>query len=1013
MKKSVKIRQIRVSPAAVLFSIILIATSISLYPREHPKKWSETYSHRHFALREGLPESQVFYAFQDKFGYIWFSTFRGVSRFDGLNFENFSSSDLQIDAYVRYYAHYGDAVVLIATRMIIFYHPNKTMEFFPIPEPYTLARSGHESQIIGDNIFLFNCFNTTQTNMNIHSLLKFNLKNKTFSVLEDYLPMLYTWKSADDKIYALPQQLENRQLPLYRLNDNKLQIVHITELEDDYNYLNMSTTSKNEWYGSLTKSKPHRIDDLSLLNRFYIENETLKREYIMSLQEQDGIRMVENLDDNRYIIGVHFSLFILNIDENSLTPFPLETRGPWKIIVDNDGSFWLACEDGIYHCTKNFMEYKLGLSKNDNIWGAIKDINNNVWFSSYDYGFWRADKDGFLHEIIPYDNGKKISTIGYMSTSTDKEHRIYLPFHAGIAVHDPNKMKPNHIKPIMTGVSLSIYYDEIRDAIFFGGHSDTCKTLNMLKSDGQIVTYPFDNRHIISLCRDGNNNLRIGTFYGIESYLDEENGIIVNDTTLRPYNSVECMAVDKYGTLWKGGLKGLFAENIHGVDKHIFEQTTLFVANYHNRYIIFGTNPEVHILDLELFHAENKINIRTFGYYDGFDVWECGQNGISIDHEGYVWVCGTDKVVVFHPDELMKKTILKPRKPFIAAIYSSDRGHQWQLVSDTLNLHTKYKENNLRFDILLAEPSMPDKVIFRYRLNGFDDRWQISNDRTIIFQNLPFGEYQLEVQSSLDQIEWSDSAFSQYVEILPPFLLSKFGLLLILLFVASTALLIVNITKKIIRKKEEAKRQIDKIKFKAVQAKFIPHFTGNVLNSVNYLISINPDLAQKYVADFADFSNKTIFNSDTICRSIQEELEYVQLYLSLEKLRFEERLEYEINVAKDVDPKTLIPTMAMHTFCENALKHGLRTLHNRNGKILINIYRENSHLIITVQDNGIGREKAKTIKTEGTKEGLKIIAQHLEIFSKDQKVSTQMKIIDLFDDAHNPAGTLVELRIEE
>jgi tetratricopeptide (TPR) repeat protein len=201
--------------------------------------------------------------------------------------------------------------------------------------------------------------------------------------------------------------------------------------------------------------------------------------------------------------------------------------------------------------------------------------------------------------------------------------------------------------------------------------------------------------------------------------------------------------------------------------------------------------------------------------------------------------------------------------------------------------------------------------------------------------------------------------------------------------------------------------QMDQLRYRTVQSKFIPHFTGNVLNSINYLISKDPDSAQKYIADFGIFSNRTLFNAEKLYQSLQEELEYMEAYLILEKLRFEEKLNYTIHIDPAIDTRILMPIMVLQTFCNNALKHGLWPKPG-GGTIKIEGYLKEDYIVLAVEDNGIGREKAKALKTGGTGEGLKIVSQQLEFYNKEKKKKASFKLIDLYDSDHNPAGTRVE-----
>ena len=310
------------------------------------------------------------------------------------------------------------------------------------------------------------------------------------------------------------------------------------------------------------------------------------------------------------------------------------------------------------------------------------------------------------------------------------------------------------------------------------------------------------------------------------------------------------------------------------------------------------------------------------------------------------------------------------------------------------------------------------------KLANYNDQWLTSHEHSFVFQNLSFGKYRLEVQSSINGEDWSESVFSPYITISNPFWLTFPGLLIIFLFAAGGTILIIYYTRKITKQNEEELRKIEQLKYRAVQAKFIPHFTGNVLNSINYLISKNPNVAQKYISDFADFSHLTLLNSDTLFRTLEEELTYTQLYLRLEKLRFEEALEYEIQLAPEFDAQIMIPTMVLQTFCENAIKHGLRPK-PEGGKIVISAYNqerrrekgegrkeEANSIVLAVEDNGIGREAAKALSTEGTQEGLKIVQQQLEVFNKYQNKDTHLKIVDLTDSNGQAAGTRFEVWID-
>jgi two-component sensor histidine kinase len=581
----------------------------------------------------------------------------------------------------------------------------------------------------------------------------------------------------------------------------------------------------------------------------------------------------------------------------------------------------------------------------------------------------------------------------------------------GIAIYDPQKNSPDRLDVIPVGRTESPFYDAENEVVYFSGRNDVTTTLYKLHANGDLSSYIFSFRFITSICRDGNRKLRLGTYHGTY-FFDEDTQAFVPDTVARSYKNVIAMVLDNQGTLWKGTWEGLFAEDQTGNDHQITNQRVAFLLNYHNRYIVFGYNDKLHLLDLQSYYLNGAIQIRTLGYYDGYDAIAFRNNGASVDHEGYVWVAGGDRAIRFHPDEVMKIAPLQPQPPCLAAIYYANRNATWALAPQTASIALENADNYLRFDMLQASLSAPDQLVFRYKLNGYSSQWLTSREHSFVFFFFSFGKYQLEVQSSVDDGEtWSESVFSPRITIKNPFLLTWLGLSLIFLGISGITALIIYFTRKIIIRKEEEKRQIEHLKQRAVRAKFIPHFTGNVLNSINYLISKNPDTAQRYISDFSGFSQQTLLNSDMLFRTIREELDYTELYLKLEKLRFEEKLEYEFSVDPEVDLQQTIPIMALQTFCENALKHGLRPK-PEGGTIKISVSKQANETVLSVEDDGVGRKVAQPLSTKGTKEGLKIVQQQLDIFNKEKAQKSYFQMIDLFDVEGQAAGTQVELRIK-
>ncbi|GHT66134.1 hypothetical protein AGMMS50239_27120 [Bacteroidia bacterium] len=971
------------------------------------KKANHSYTHQYYGMRDGLAQLQVFASFQDVYGYLWFATNNGVSRFDGKNFENYSPKDLGTEHRIKYFDQYGQAVCMISSNAVIFVYPDQTKEHYTLPDNYRIAET--EIQKTGNSLYLFNCYLPGEKDLNRFAIIRFDLENKTFTQLEDNLPHLSICMSGQT-IFAAAY--DKRKVKLYKLENHQMQLTQSIDLGKTVHGAYFGRSRQNDWF--MIRLQGSEPDFTHNIYRCVIERDSLRFRYLAQLPSL--LKSVERFDDHRFLFASlqsEYPVSVFDPETGKLSPFPLSLFIVNNMLQDKEGNWWFSTEEGVYQCPRFFFEtYQLGLGHNDNIWGVIKAPDGNVRFSSYSYGFWRMDSNGYLHPADIRLQHKKFPIVdGYMSNCMDERGRIFQTSGPGLLVFDPKQGGADRLELIQTGVSLAVYRDTLTNLIFFGGNHDQMnRTFNALHPDGKITTWPFDHRHIISICRDAAGKLRIGTFGG-EAWLDEEKGIIVNDTVSRPYQSLISMALDEKGFLWKGTKKGLFVEDQQGKDRQIFDQTAVhFVLPYNSRYLIWGCEDKLYLLDLPAFYRDSTMAVRTFGFHDGFDILECGQNGASIDSEGYVWLAGGDKAIRFLPGQLMRIPPLQVRAPYLAAVYNAGKNDTWSLVSNRESLVFENEKNYLRFDVLQAAASAPDHLIFRYKLNGYNEQWITTRERSIVFQNISYGKYQLEIQSSLDEQQWSESALSPSITIRNPFLLTFPGLLLLASGLAGIAGVIIYYTRKISIRKQEEERRIDQLKYHAVQSKFIPHFTGNVLNSINYLISKNPQMAQRYIVEFAAFSNQTLLNSDKLYRTLDEELKYTESYLVLEKLRFEEKLMYSIRVDPAVNTQLLIPMMALQTFCENALKHGLR--HKPGGGLIkVEAVVKNNYTVISVEDNGVGREKAATMKTKSTQEGLKIVNQQMLLYGKMYKKDAYLRLVDLYDAENQPAGTRCELYI--
>jgi LytS/YehU family sensor histidine kinase len=206
-------------------------------------------------------------------------------------------------------------------------------------------------------------------------------------------------------------------------------------------------------------------------------------------------------------------------------------------------------------------------------------------------------------------------------------------------------------------------------------------------------------------------------------------------------------------------------------------------------------------------------------------------------------------------------------------------------------------------------------------------------------------------------------------------------------------------------------KRIAELEMQALKAQINPHFIFNCLNSIKGFIYDRDYLqADKYLDKFAELMRSTIDNSDAALISLKDEMNYLDNYLQLEKLRFDEKFDYTITASPDIDKENVfVPAMLLQPYVENAIRHGIRFLEDKKGVITIRATKENNLLVCEIEDNGIGRNKAAALKS----------SQHIEYQSRGMSISKRradlyhikQEIVDKKEVDGNCGGTKIIVKI--
>lgn len=224
-----------------------------------------------------------------------------------------------------------------------------------------------------------------------------------------------------------------------------------------------------------------------------------------------------------------------------------------------------------------------------------------------------------------------------------------------------------------------------------------------------------------------------------------------------------------------------------------------------------------------------------------------------------------------------------------------------------------------------------------------------------------------------------------------------------------------------LKKELEHQKRIHAAELHALRGQMNPHFVHNSLNAIQYYIQRNEvETSENYLAKFSKLIRLFFEYSRRQFISISEEMDLLVLYLEIEKLRFEDKISFHIEVDRTIDPdEQTVPAMILQPIVENAVNHGL---FHKGGEGEITVHFkliDGSVLQIVIEDDGIGINEARRISGKGLKKegshSMKVLEERLELLALTKQWETHYAIDDLSDPSvdGNKTGTRVTLNFNQ
>lgn len=333
---------------------------------------------------------------------------------------------------------------------------------------------------------------------------------------------------------------------------------------------------------------------------------------------------------------------------------------------------------------------------------------------------------------------------------------------------------------------------------------------------------------------------------------------------------------------------------------------------------------------------------------------------------------------------------------------------------ENADLTSSYKVPYSKNDILI-EFSGVDLTgyipLFEYSINGAE--WNTAE--RLELKELSPGTYTIRIRAKKRDGTPSAQITSLSIKVKTPFWKNPYYVLLFTFLAIFTLLFYLQ---KRNREKQKAalaqaisEKKIAILEMQALKAQINPHFVFNCLNSIKgFIYERNYEQADLYLDKFSELLRRTMDNADASIISLEDEICYLNNYLILEQQRFINKFDYSIEIGPDINKqKTYVPAMLLQPYVENAIRHGIRFLDDKKGHIRIFARKENGLLICEIEDNGIGREKARQMKStmhiEYQSRGMQLSKRRAELYQ------IHSEIIDKKNDQGHPMGTKIRLYI--
>lgn len=541
----------------------------------------------------------------------------------------------------------------------------------------------------------------------------------------------------------------------------------------------------------------------------------------------------------------------------------------------------------------------------------------------------------------------------------------------------------------------------------------------------QEANPPEQAYRLTTLFEDSRGNIWFQRLGGMGVYHAGRDSILsfmYSRNALNSFHTVNAFAEDSKGRVWVNSTDGWvgYAESARP-EKGVVHKFNTRERGINGNFLRLATDLQGNIWAYTLKEmiriSPEDLSFTTYSFQYGPGVADFYH--FSFLPSGEVIFGGRNEITIVNPSRLKRNSEIPV--PYISGLQVLNEPDA--IIPFDLPLRLRHQQNFFSISFSAKAYTLPAEVKFRYRLKGFEEWSEPSSRRFANYTNVPGGRYVFQLQAANNEGTWNKELLELPVWVGTAFWKTTWFRAGLLLLLAGGLWALYRYRMNQIRKKEQLKsayeKKIANVEMSSLLSQMNPHFIFNSLNSIDsYILKNETQKASEYLNNFARLMRLILQHSRSNYITMADELEALELYMQMEQMRFKHQFSYRVEVGENIDPSALlIPPMLIQPFVENAIWHGL--MHKTGGepgRVDIRFALTDQLLQCTVEDNGIGREKAAALRANKTGNrkksmGIQITLDRIEMINKLYGSHTSVEITDLHDPEGNPAGTRVLLRI--